>query len=130
MPGGDFVGIFHGTEKLKADCALALPANRKPVTGQQRGFMHQTVRVMGDAINAAFRDHISGPMFPFQKTFSALSPKREHAILKTSKVAGKATMENHESATSAIRTLNFRNSGDKSWSTCDSNRLRYNRATF
>jgi hypothetical protein len=75
MPGGDFVGIFHGTEKLKADCALALPANRKPVTGQQRGFMHQTVRVMGDAVDAAFRDQISGPMFPFQKPSPLYLPK-------------------------------------------------------
>lgn len=104
VSGGDFVGIFHSAEQLKADRPVALPANGKPVAGQQRGFMHQAMLVMSDAVNAAFWDQISGPMLPFQNCLPLVRPEREHAILKTSKVADKARIENsiHNFAKSSI----------------------------
>jgi hypothetical protein len=71
----DLVGIFYSAEQLKADRPPALPANREPVAGQQRGFMHQAMLVMGYTVNAAFWNQISGPMLPFQNRLPLVRPK-------------------------------------------------------
>jgi hypothetical protein len=93
MSGGNFVGIFHSAEQLKADCPPALPANGKPVAGQQRSFMHQAMRAVGDAVDAAFWNQLPGPMLLFQNLLPLVRPKSEHAILKTSNLAGKAAID-------------------------------------
>ena len=96
VPGGDFVGILDRAEQLEAYRPLTLPAQGKPVSGKQRGFMHQAMRVMSYAVNAAFWNKLSRPMLPSQNRlpFYMFCPEREHAILKSSKFAGKAAPEN------------------------------------
>jgi hypothetical protein len=132
MSGGDFVGIFHGAEQLKADCPPALPAKGKPVAGQQRGFMHQTMRVMSDAVDTAFWNQLSGPMLPFQNQLPLVRPKSEHAILKDFQLSWQArrgfysqVAKPYPMARSQFQKLRL-----ETECSCQSERLRYNRATF
>ncbi len=57
------MGILDRAPQLKANAAVTLFANRKAISGQQRGLMHQAMRIMSHAINATFRDEFSGPIF-------------------------------------------------------------------
>jgi hypothetical protein len=66
VPGGDFIGIFHGAEQFEAYLALTLPAKRKFIARQQRSFMHQAMFIMGHAVNAAVWNQLSRPMLPSQ----------------------------------------------------------------
>lgn len=71
MAGSDSAGIFHRTQDLKTDCPAALPAQWKTVSLKQSRFMHQAMRIVRHAVNAAFWDQISGPMLLFRTLFAS-----------------------------------------------------------
>ena len=69
MAGGYFVGIFDGAPQFEPDCHLALPADWKLVACKQRSLMHQAMGIMRHAVDTAFWDGFSGPVFLFQPGF-------------------------------------------------------------
>src|SRR5579859_121257 len=60
---GNSCRIFDRAAELKTNVVIALSANREPLSFQQCGLMHQTVRVVQNSINSAFRHHISRLIF-------------------------------------------------------------------
>src|SRR5947209_11489924 len=68
---GNFRRIFDGAPQFKSHVKAALLANRKLISSQQCGFMHQTVRVVKHAIYAALWNEFSGPVLLFQNCLSS-----------------------------------------------------------
>jgi len=69
MTGGYPRRLHYCTPQFKTDPLFALPAKRKPITPEQRGLVHQAVRIVRDTIDAVFRHH-----FPWSVLFSDCLP--------------------------------------------------------
>jgi len=55
-------GIFYRSPQFKANAQFALSAKWEPIAHQQRGLMHQAMRIVRNTIDAVFRHHLSWPV--------------------------------------------------------------------